>query len=282
MALLPLFLSPGSASGHPLHYGGDLLGEMRKIEFTQINYDEEAKPYYGYIKGTIPILISAPHGAKHYRTREMRWKDEDAYTSSLAIVLGRLTGAHVLYVKNKADEDPNNDTGTRYKAFLKKIVEENGIKFVADLHGAGPGHGFRVDVGVMDTATEKSSCPTFKGVIEGAFIDFGPAIFNQRFTARGDGTVTCFARRVLGIEAAQIEINARYRIVESKSSGFRAREADVLTLVERLQSMILSINKRIAEGLTQSGTPQSETGNPLTPSVPEAPVPPYVKKPATV
>ncbi len=98
-----------------------VVDEMRRIEFAQINYDDEATPYYGYIKGSIPVLISAPHGAKHYRAAEGAWRKEDAYTASLAIVLGRLTGAHVLYVKNKTTEDPNNDTGTQYKEFLKKI-----------------------------------------------------------------------------------------------------------------------------------------------------------------
>jgi hypothetical protein len=28
--------------------------EMRQIEFTRISYDEEAYPYYAYIKGAIP------------------------------------------------------------------------------------------------------------------------------------------------------------------------------------------------------------------------------------
>ncbi len=140
-----------------------ILDEMRQIEFTRISYDEEASPYYGYIKGSIPLLISAPHGAKHFRAAEGVWKEEDAYTSSLAIVLGRLTGAHVLFVKNKTGEDPNNDAGTRYKEALEKAVEENGIKFVLDLHGSSARRPFKVDVGIMHASRSLVLLPELQG-----------------------------------------------------------------------------------------------------------------------
>ena len=221
-----------------------VVDEMRRIEFAQINYDDEATPYYGYIKGSIPVLISAPHGAKHYRASEGRWKKEDAYTASLAIVLGHLTGAHVLYVKNKTTEDPNNDTGTQYKEFLKKIIKENNIRFVFDLHGAAPDRS-KVDIGIMDDAAALSSCPMFKSAIEEAFSGFEQQIFNRNFAAKGAGTVTFFCRNDLGIEAAQVEINANYRIVEGKTSGFRADPENVRELVERLRDAIEAVNGRL-------------------------------------
>ena len=221
-----------------------VIDEMRRIEFSQINYNDEAEPYYGYIKGSVPILISAPHGAKHYRAAERRWKHQDAYTSSLAIVLGRLTGAHVLYVKNKTREDPNNDPGTEYKEALKKIVKESHIRFVLDLHGSSPER-TKVDIGIMDDSPSLCSCPTFRGALEEAFAGFVPKVFNQRFAARGDNTITCFARNDLGIEAAQVEINAGYRIVESKTSDFKADPGKVRELIERLRDAVEAINERI-------------------------------------
>jgi N-formylglutamate amidohydrolase len=227
----------------------DILKEIREIEFSIINYEDEDERYFDYVKGYIPVLISAPHGSKHYRIRESRWKDEDAYTSSMAIVLGQLTGAHVLFVRNKANEDPNNDTNTRYKEFLSQVVKEHNIKFVLDLHGAHGSHPFKVDIGTMGDDTEKGSCPTFKTLIKNAFKDFQhKTVFNQRFSANGSGTVTCFVRRNLGIEAAQIEINAHYRIVESKSSGFRANKENVLGVIARLQSLIGAVAGHIATG----------------------------------
>jgi hypothetical protein len=223
----------------------NLLEDIKKIEFTVIRCDEQSADYFRYIGGRIPILISAPHGAKHYRKRdgEGHWKKEDAYTSSLAIKLGQLTGAHVIYAKYKAGEDANNDPRSAYKDFLKKVVREHEIKFVIDLHGARGSQPFKVDVGTMSDTPGESSCPTFRPIIQKAFAGFEEHLFNKHFAASGCGTITSFVRNDLGIEAAQFEINARYRIVESRSNPvFKASEQDVLDMVGRLEQMILDIS----------------------------------------
>lgn len=224
-----------------------IIDEVRKIELNDIKCDQESVDYFGYIKGNIPILISAPHGAKHYRSSESQWKAEDAYTSSFAIKLGQLTGAHVIYAKNKSVEDPNNDTRSRYKDFLGKVVKENGIKFIIDIHGAGRNRPFKIDVGTMNNKTEKSSCPTFMPTIERAFRGFDERIFNKRFSAKGCGTITYFAKNDLGIEAAQFEISPGFRTIESRvNPSLRAKEQDVLDLMGRMKGMILDINKKIS------------------------------------
>jgi hypothetical protein len=224
-----------------------LIEDVRKIELKEIKCDEQKEDYIGYVKGHIPILISAPHGAKHYRLSERRWKAEDAYTSSFAIKLGELTGAYVIYARNKSNEDPNSDINCRYKDFLRRVVEENGIKFIVDVHGASRDRKFKIDVGTMDNMTARSSCPTFMPVIEKAFRDFDEGTFNKHFRAKGLGTITYFARNDLGIEAAQFEINALYRNVESRSNpAVRAKEQDVLDIMGRMQGMISDINDKIA------------------------------------
>ncbi len=225
-----------------------LLEEIREIEFTQIKYDEQRADYFRYIEGQIPILISAPHGAKHYRKSDGKgyWKEEDAYTSSLAIILGQLTGAHVLYAKYRAGEDPNSDIRSAYKDFLREVIKEHDIKFVMDLHGARASQPFAIDVGTVSDVPEESSCPTFRPIMQKALQGFEKDVFNKHFVASGCGTITSFVRNDLGIEAAQFEINARYRIVESRSNpSLKAREQDVLDMVARLESMILKINDAI-------------------------------------
>ncbi len=137
-------------------------------------------------RAQIPILISAPHGAKHYRRGDGKghWKKEDAYTSSLAIALGQLTGAHVLYAKYKAGEDPNSDPACGYKDFLRKAVHEHNIRFVIDLHGAGSSQPFKIDVGTITDFPEECSCPTFRPIIEKALQGFEEHAFNKHFSGR--------------------------------------------------------------------------------------------------
>ena len=225
-----------------------VIDNIKKIEFDRIRCNKLSDNYFGYVKGTIPILISAPHGTRHFRTSQHRWKAEDAYTSSIAVELGRRTGAYVIYLKNKAGEDPNNDVRTSYKDFIRKVVEDNGIKFLVDLHGAGWDQPFKVDVGTLSNDPGTCSCPTYRTIIQQAFLGFDDHVFNKKFHAGGCATITSFARNDLGIEAAQVEINARYRIIQSKSNpSIKANEKDVLDLFGRLQRVILDANATMAK-----------------------------------
>jgi hypothetical protein len=232
-----------------------LLTDIRAIEFEQIQYNSESDDYFGIIEGNIPILLSAPHGAKHLR--DGRWKGEDEYTSSLAIKLGALTGASVIFVKNKTKEDSNHLPNTRYKDALRKLVDEKGIKFLADIHGADIARDYKINIGIIDDEDmAQCSCPQCKPIIEETLRAFQYPLFNlDAFTAGSPETVTFFARHVCGIEAAQFEINARYRIVERKAEStramhgdepnFKAEEADVLALVGCLKEMVMSISNEI-------------------------------------
>ncbi len=240
-----------------------ILKEIRDIEYSEISYDQANPNYFGFIPGSIPILISAPHGAKHYRTREHRWKGEDEYTASLAIELGKLTGAYVIYVKNKTSEDPNSDASSRYKKAVAQAVKKYHIKFMLDLHGSDETRPYKVDIGIISDESGKGSCPTYKQIIRSAFSDFEHRIFNQRFCAKDQCTMTSFARNQLGIEAAQVEINAKYRVLERKPDSskakagiephFKANGQDVLALVTRLKGLILEIDQKIENKNLLSG-----------------------------
>lgn len=233
----------------------ELIKDIREIEFKDIDYDKLCKDYFEFEEGKIPILISAPHGAKHLRNGG--WKEEDEYTASLAIKLGEMTGAHVIYVKKKTCEDSNYSERTKYKERIREIVARYGIRFLMDLHGVGQNKAFKVCVGIGDDETDKCSCPTYRNIIESVLKDFqDPPIFNRaNFKAKGEGTVTSFARRECGIESAQFEINAKYRILQRKPTSskamegvnrdFKAREEDVLELLSHLKEIILRINKGI-------------------------------------
>lgn len=232
-----------------------LIEEIREIEFEKIKYGQESEDYFETQEGNIPILISAPHGARHLR--KGKWKEEDEYTASIAIRLGEATGAHVIYVKNKTSEDPNYIEKTRYKDKIGEIVQNGGIKFLLDIHGANKDRPFKICVGTRYNNTNESSCPTYKDTIEEVLRDFQePPIFNRtNFKAKKKATVTSFARKECGIESAQVEINARYRIVERKADSskamsgkepvFKAEEKDVLDLFNHLKEMILKVSKKI-------------------------------------
>ena len=227
-----------------------ILQDIRNIEFSWIDYNKESEDYFEIIEGRIPVLLSAPHGAKHYRNGS--FKEEDEYTASLAIKLGEITGAYVIFVKNRTREDPNYDLRARYKDDIKKLAAEKRLRFVADLHGANHSRNYKVNVGIIDDDIIKCSCPTLKPVIEEAFKGLQQPLFNlDCYKASSLGTVTYFVRNTCKIEAAQFEINGKYRIIERKAdsswaqrgiaTNFRAKEKDVLEMIKRLERMIIKM-----------------------------------------
>jgi hypothetical protein len=234
-----------------------LIEEIREIEFDKISYNQQSEDYFESREGNIPILISAPHGAKHFR--KGKWKEEDEYTASIAIKLGEATGAHVIYVKNRTYEDPNYIGKTKYKEKVRDIIQAYGIKFLLDIHGANKKRPFKVVVGTRYGKTDRSSCPTYKDIIEDVLGGLQePPIFNRKYyKATRKETVTSFARKECGIESAQIEINGRYRIVERKPDSakamsgeepfFKAKEEDILSLFSYLKEVILRIREKIED-----------------------------------
>ena len=238
-----------------------VLEDIKRIEFERIDYHKLSVDYFQVVAGNIPILISAPHGARHLRPNMGKgkisgvWKEEDEYTAAIAIKLGELTGAHVIYLKNKTVEDSNHEEVTEYKLAVRNIVDKHGIRFLADIHGANEDNEFNIAIGIIDEKNmEKCSCPKMKCVIEECFKEMKEALFNPPgFSAASPATMTSFAMKVCSIEAAQFEINAKYRIVErkpdssnallGKKPNFKAEEKDVLEMLKRLEIMIKKIEQ---------------------------------------
>ena len=164
------------------------LKDIKEIEFTEIHYDKENEDYYQYKEGKIPILISAPHGARHLR--DGKWKEEDEYTGAIAVKLAELTGAHVIYVKSATKEDSNYDLKTKYKDKISEVVKEHGIKFIADIHGANSSRPFKLSVGIINDEKENSSCPTFKDIIRDSLKTFQNKIFNLCISNTGGIAIT--------------------------------------------------------------------------------------------
>ena len=119
-----------------------------------IHYQEFAtvgEPEFVHVKGSIPILISAPHGAAH--TRNGKRKDEDEFTGGIAQLIGQETGAHVLYARRKSSTDPNVDPSAPYKQKLAEIVKNYRIGFVLDIHGVKASRNYGIELGTARGAS---------------------------------------------------------------------------------------------------------------------------------
>lgn len=209
---------------------------------------------FRYQKGRIPVLLSAPHGAAH--TRRGGHKDEDEYTAAIARFVAEETGAHVLYAHRKSGTDPNFYPDVPYKRMIQQIAGTERINFVLDIHGAAPGRPFGLALGTI----WGKSCPTTRPLIleslrRSGFHEESPGFdrlnVDKAFPAAGNHeqeTITRFAWQVLGIEAAQLEINAHLRVVERKTDAsspdtYRGDPEQILKTVHAILHLIPALTQ---------------------------------------
>ena len=208
--------------------GPDWSRLMHHFERTQVRYDDDPapnEPAFHYRSGKRPVLISAPHGARHWR--EGRWKSQDGYTAALAHVLAEYTGAHALYTVRRIRPDPNFEDDSDYKWTLARLLRQHDIRLVLDLHGARPEREFGLVLGTIDGRT----CPAYETVIIERFAAyrFGPDCphvldrlwINRLFKGGArQHTVTRFVWDQCRVNAAQLEINAHLRVIHPRPVSF--------------------------------------------------------------
>ncbi|MBN2469398.1 MAG: hypothetical protein JXN59_01645 [Anaerolineae bacterium] len=216
----------------------DWLAALVALERAIVAYDDDPAPGpeeingLAILTGRLPVLVSAPHAARHWRGTA--WKREDEYTAALAHWLHMTTGAHALYPTHRITPDPHDDADEgHYKQALGRIVGAHGIRLVLDLHGARGDRDFGLALGTIYNET----CPAYEAAIVEAFgaVGFRPGAaafsldrlaLNPSRYAGGTRTptVTRYAWRVLGVPAVQLEINAWARIVQRLPEAYEARQ----------------------------------------------------------
>ena len=218
-------------------------------------YADDKQPEYVYLKGNIPVLLSAPHGA--VQTRAGKIKEEDEYTAGLARLIGNRTGAHVIYVRRKSRTDPNADATAPYKQTLRQIVQENKINFVLDLHGANKDRDFGIALGTMNG---KSCSEEERQIIVKTFEKYeiseagnGLSRLDVDQLLPGEGNdrrepIVKFCHRN-SLPAVQIEINAWLRIpvrradASTPDKSFKGDQRLIINIIEALSDIVSSIGE---------------------------------------
>ncbi len=228
-----------------------------------VRYQEppsESEWEYKVLVGRIPVLISAPHGAVHHRMKDgnLTKKEEDEYTSGLSILLGELTGAHVIYAYRKSESDPNSAAISMYKDELKKICSEKKIRFVIDLHGMNKDRDVALQLGTNNGTSCSEYLPLLETVLNRHQFSLDAEDKLQRYTKEGEfqgsgnGTVNYFVSQMLKIPSIQIEIIAQNRIPVRRNDAtvyiekreeFMGSPTGIRKTIDTLQDFISEINK---------------------------------------
>ena len=164
------------------------------------------------IKGSNPILLSAPHAFSHRRpSLTLSYKLAEEWTDDIVKEICANTGAWGIVLVDETDCDPNYYPlkSNEYKREVANIVKEEKIKKFLDIHGLSDEHDF--DIGIYYPSRFFNSIAlaesVSKGISKGSLRGISSCIL--RFEDSDQETLGEFVASKLRVPSIQIEI-ARY------------------------------------------------------------------------
>lgn len=172
-------------------------------------YENETDDSFIYKIGDIPVLLTAPHTMKQIK-EDGTVKLAEPYTKAIAKYVSNKTNCSYLIKTKDTMIDANKDAEDEFKKLLIKIIEENNIKLVLDLHGSSRDREFDVELGTLNNISADYS--TINELKE-AFLEneISNVVINEPFKGGG---ITRYIYGMTDIDVIQIEINRNYRDIE--------------------------------------------------------------------
>ncbi|MDN4474437.1 hypothetical protein QQX09_01055 [Demequina sp. SYSU T00192] len=177
------------------------------------------------------VVLTAPHGTKHYRAGAM--KAADLHTGSLTLLAGEV--AQVSTVVSAGARTAWETWDERDDEFARHLRElPDHARMVIDIHGMGDHHGpdFCLGTGPRPGPLERLAVEVLRSELAG----FEVAV-DAPFDARPHYTVTSLAQRHLGLGGLQIEVAARWRSPhdDAAAPGATALSRALTAVEERLR-----------------------------------------------
>ena len=157
-------------------------------------------------KGTVPILLSAPHTV-NFLKEDGNFKMREGYTKAIVKYLAQKTGAFLMIKENSDGIDPNKLEMENYKHQLLEVINKYQIQLVLDIHGAASHHDFAIEIGSLDgVSVRPQTIESLKTALKNQGI--APVAENNPFKGGG---ITKTVHGNTNIEVLQLEINRDYR-----------------------------------------------------------------------
>ena len=205
----------------------DLEKELNNREKLPIPTGEN---WFKVIDGQIPVVITAPHSTRPLREGKKRFSDGGG-TAALAVALGKLTGATIIYTTYEGPSDPNYYDNNKFKEELAKKLTEVKPIYILDIHGSHPFRSYDIDLGTMKGKSLLGNEDLLFKLINSLNSEGIASVSYNRFGASKYETITKFSAN-RGIPSIQLEINATY-ITPSKGNIEAQRFSKLLQALAR-------------------------------------------------
>ena len=200
--------------------------QINELENLELSND------FTILKGSVPILFSAPHTMKQLRS-DGSIKLKEPYTKAIALYLNKYFNTYAIIKNNDTGIDSNRDNYDEYNIEMRRLIEDNDIKLVIDLHGASKDRNFDIEFGTLNNLSADFS--TIKE-LEEAFTENSITNISHNDPFKG-GAITQGLYSLDDVDVVQIEINGKYRDYNNIK--------DLEKLIKSLQNFINQYNEYI-------------------------------------
>jgi len=181
------------------------------------------------------LLITAPHATKHGRHGQI--KEEDEFTGSLALLLGRELDASVIVAAHCQPDlsNPAELSTDFYNAFTELAPQH---KFIVDIHGMSNKHGSGICIGTGGWDPDGEEVRLAVEILMNEMAEFTPQV-NVPFSAQAPYTIVHLGKQEHQIPGVQLELARMFRV---PSQDFGKKHALFLDhLISALQSINASL-----------------------------------------
>lgn len=158
-------------------------------------------------KGTIPVIISAPHGVSQVRLGKHKFEEPGSLAFALELAKG--TGAHLIAKTKNCDDDANFDKVCPYKEALKEYIKQNNIKYLIDVHGLAKNRPMDINLGTYLGKNIEKNEKLFDFLLDKLKKCGFIVSVDEPFWAGNGGSIAGEMSK-LGIWTIQLEINCKY------------------------------------------------------------------------
>ena len=176
--------------------------EQQINELESLKIDED----FVILKGSVPILFSAPH-TMHQLRDDGSTKLKEPYTKAIALYLNKCSNTYAIVKNNDTGIDSNRDNYDKYNIEMRRLIKDYNIRLVIDLHGASKDREFDVEFGTLNNLSADFS--TIKE-LEEAFTENGINNINHNNPFKG-GAIIQGIYVLDDVDVIQLEINGKYR-----------------------------------------------------------------------
>lgn len=181
-------------------------------EITELEKTDSSNHYICKV-GKVPILFTAAH-TMNQTLEDGTIKLSEPYTKAIGLYLNKYCNTSYLIKIKDTGIDSNRDNHDEFKSELIKIVKENNIKLVIDLHGASKERDFDIEFGTLNNLTAAFS--TIKE-LEEAFYENGIKNIKHNEPFKG-GAITQYLFNVKTVDVIQLEINRNFRNLDGNEN----------------------------------------------------------------